>query len=67
MKMKIPVTNMVLYDYRYNNYLVSDIFCDIISSTFCELYFRVTLSKLAFTYLRVEYRPCIDKMDFMVK
>lgn len=67
MKMKIPVTNIVLYDYRSKTYLLSDIFCDILSNTFCEVYFRVRLPKLAFTYLKVEYRPCKDKLDFMVK
>lgn len=68
MKMKIPVVHLSLTDLRNNQSVPSDIFCDILSTEFCEVHFQVSLSSLSFTYLQVNYVSLsTDKLSFMVK
>jgi hypothetical protein len=41
LKMKIPKIDVKMLDLRTNQYLTTDIFCNILSTEFCEIYFQI--------------------------
>lgn len=64
LKLKIPKKHLLVEDIRRKETLLSDIFCDVISDDFCELYVSVHLPQLSYTYLKLSFGA---KKDYLVK